>query len=503
MTPQKEPGRYVEFVCLADEDWEIPEFGWEPTFEGKPVGVAPLGSITMIAGRPGAGKSSLGRKIAADVTNGTLPGLLSGTPHNVMYIAGEENIKCNVIPGLIAAGTDMRRIKRPTAKFVAPDGEIEEVAIVPEKDMSTVIEECKSSSVRLIVVDPIMHFMNGIDVYKNNEVREKLRPWQRLAEETGAMVMAIVHLNKAGNGDVVAGINGSSAFGEIARCVVGCAHNKAEDNRILSVEKNSMGEEGAAWHYSIVGVDVRHPDGRTANVGMFVLGDDSDQTVGDMLRSQGEDESTLGAKDVVLDFLTGCGGSAPANDVRKEIQAAGFAWKTVQNKRSKWGVNSKKIGDVWHWELKVLKVPAEKQDPDRDLEKPSPTIEDPKIPRSHMYRDLDFEGGKIPQDPARSLYTQETGILGSSQVNTQKQDPEPGSSQVNAPANELTKEIEQMITNSLSTEHGLSESTVLGSVPTKVASREVVKSILDALLASGAVALDNRGRYVRQKGRAA
>lgn len=58
-------------------------------------------------------------------------------------------------------------------------------------------------------------------------------------------------LRKAPNGDVVAGINGSSAFGEVARSIFGFAKDLESGERILSQAKNSAGEEDLALTYRI------------------------------------------------------------------------------------------------------------------------------------------------------------------------------------------------------------------------------------------------------------
>lgn len=419
-------GRRVSFRTLAGIEWDIPVFMWELEHEGQTIGICPMGAMSMAAGRPAAGKSSWGRDTAARVSRGTLPGALYGTPANVLYIAAEENIKYNVIPGLIASGADMNRIIRPRVDFHAPDGTTEEVAILPEHDMRTIINLCIEHGVKLVIVDPIMNFMNGIDANRNNEVRDKLKPWTRLAEEIDGVVLAITHLNKSGNGDVVAGITGSSAFGEVTRCALGFTKLPDSDERVMSVEKNSIGLEGAAWKYRIASRTLTRDDGVSHDFGVFELLGESEQTVGEILRDQGEGNSTTELKTIVLDFLDQCGGSAPAVEVQAEVKAAGMAWKTAQNKRGSWGVQTTKIDKKWHWYLKGHKpgeiqspqhtwdlgtlgpsqvkghkstsqpgpspttrdlppnIPNNNQHPGRDLEKPPLTSEHPNIPTSHV-----------------------------------------------------------------------------------------------------------------------
>lgn len=428
MSTNTDPARFrprVTLKSLAGIEWDIPVFMWELEYEGQTIGILPIGSMSMFAGRPTAGKSTSARSIAAQVTRGTLPGTLYGTPANVLYIAGEETMTYNVIPGLIASGADMNHIKTPCVDFPAPDGTSEEIAFLPERDMRAIINQCIEHGVKLVIVDPIMHFMNGIDVNRNNEVRDKLKPWTRLAEAIDGVVLAITHLNKSGNGDVVAGITGSSAFGEVTRCALGFTKLPDSDERVMSVEKNSIGLEGAAWKYRIASRTLTRDDGVSHDFGVFELLGESEQTVGEILRDQSEGNSTTELKTIVLDFLDQCGGSAPAVEVQAEVKAAGMAWKTAQNKRSSWGVQTTKIDKKWHWYLKGHKpgeiqssqhtwdlgtlgpsqvkghkstsqpgpsptnrdlptnIPNNNQHPDRDLEKPPTTSEHPNIPTSH------------------------------------------------------------------------------------------------------------------------
>lgn len=349
--PPATPGRKLVSRSASEISWKIPKFFWTPTHSGETVGVLSVGSLAIAAGRPEAGKSSFGRMLCAQVTKGTLPGELEGTPANAMYIAGEENLEYNVVPGLLAAGADISKIEMPEVEFTEPDGTMETVGIVPEKDMSDLIALCHEKNIRFVVVDPLMEYMNGADIYKNDQVRAKLRPWVRMADEINGVVLAIAHLNKAPTGDVVAGINGSSAFGEVARCVLGFSKSNDDDFRIMSVEKNSTGKSGFAWTYQMVGVDITHPETKeTANVGTYQLGDESDLTVGDYLRDQGESSA---AKEDARDFLQELLKDGPVRspEVYKEAEEAGISKDQAKRAKSKLGVRAKKDADGWWWAL--------------------------------------------------------------------------------------------------------------------------------------------------------
>lgn len=357
-SPAPQPRFGVLLRSFADIDDDVPTWAW--THDGK--GRIPVGAMTLFAGRPGAGKSTAARWFAAQVTNGTLPGEWYGTPHNVAYIAAEESPKYSVKPSLRAAGADVARVFFPQAVTVAEDGETTSYHRIPTSAMSTLASELRAADVRLVIVDPLMSVLgDGVDAHRSNEVREHLTPWMNLAEQIDGVVLGIVHLNKSGNGDVVAGINGSSAFGELARAAFGFSKDpeSADGDRVMSQEKNSLGAEDLALTYRLTPVPVTTASGRTAEMPRFDIVGTSDRTVGDILRCKnqggydGDDSDEV--RLVVLDYLESQGGEAPAGDVLKATRAAGLSDQTVKNRRKQIGVQTRRAtggpGYVWSLDL--------------------------------------------------------------------------------------------------------------------------------------------------------
>lgn len=456
------PSRSISLESFAGMEWEVPTWGWEPESNGQSHGAIPVGSMSIWAGRPGAGKSTSGRWFAAQVSRGILPGCWHGTPHNVAYIAGEESLKYNVIPSLVAAGADMKRILNPQVSFQAPDGVNEIVPLVPEKDMRELTALLKARGVKVVIVDPLMEYMGGgnIDIYKNDQVRAKVKPWAKLAEDIDGIVIAIMHLNKSGNGDVVAGINGSSAFGEVARSIFGFAKdpNSEEGDRVMSQEKNSIGNEGAAWTYRIEGKEITNSQGKKGSFGTFVMVGDSEKTVGEVLRelpngSDSDDRSEVEA--VVLDYLESQGGSASAGDVLKVTRAAGLSDSTVKNSRKKIGVKTVKAGMNGGWVWTV--------------------------------------------DPASEYFSKVPKVL----EGTRSQEPVPSvPSAVPSAATGATDPSLKVVQDTLGTtilgtlspEYAMSLKTIQGSV--SQSQREQVQETLDILIDQGAVISDAKGRYL-------
>jgi hypothetical protein len=124
-----------------------------------------------------------------------------------------------------------------------------------------------------------------------------------MAEAIDGLVIGIVHLTKSPSGDVVAAVNGSSAFGEVARSVFGFAKDPESDegHRVMSQAKNSTGDEDLSIAYTVNPVAVTTDSGKTAKVGRFVLIGDSERTVSDVLRDRSRESSKLSTRS--LDIL--------------------------------------------------------------------------------------------------------------------------------------------------------------------------------------------------------
>jgi hypothetical protein len=283
--------RVVSLIAATSITDDVPLWAWEYADKGR----IQLGTLALFAGRPGAGKSTAARWFAAAFSTGTLAGHWVGKPQNIAYIApAEESVKYIVKPGLRAAGADLGRIYFPE---VQRDGR--QVRLLSIADEEQLTAQLKAHGITVVIVDPLMDTIAaGVDINRNNEVRAVVEPWSRMAEKIDGIVLGVAHLKKATNGDVVAGINASSAFGEVARAVFGFAKDPETDgDRIMSQAKNSTGEEDLAVTYRIESQTVTTDSGKSADVGRFVITGDSDRSVGDVLRDgqQQRDGGSTGA----------------------------------------------------------------------------------------------------------------------------------------------------------------------------------------------------------------
>jgi hypothetical protein len=288
----------------------VPEWAWEHDDKGR----LQRATVVLFAGRPAAGKSTAGRFFAGGFSQGTINGCFEGKPVNVAYIAAEESIKYMVKPSLRAHGADMTRIHFPKVQFAG-----QEVRLQSVRDEQLLLETLVQHDVKVVFVDPIMSTIGGnVDVHRTNETRTYVEPWQRIAEAINGLVVGIVHLRKQFGTDVVAAINGSSAFGEIARAVIAFARDD-DGERVLSQEKNSAGDDDLALCYRIEPTTVQTDEG-PAEVGRFVLGGPSERRVADVLRADSAHERFGSLSLEVLEAVREVGKACGPTDVAALVE---------------------------------------------------------------------------------------------------------------------------------------------------------------------------------------
>ena len=365
-------GRVIELISADEIEDDAPTWVWE--YEG--AGRMMLGTLAIFAGRPAVGKSTAARWLAAGFTTGAHEGCFHGKPQNVAYIATEESWRHMIKPSLRAAGADMRRVKCVQA---TSDGR--ESKLLAATDEGALTEAFIAAEVSIVVLDPLMGTVDGkTDIYRNNETREVLDPWRRIAEKIGGLVIGIAHLTKAPSGDIVAAIQGSSAFGEVARSVFGFAKD-GDGNRIMSQAKNSAGREDLAVEYTVDPIQVTTDTGKAAEVARFEITGKSDRDVGDVLREQARGGRSSGGGAAVgrwlADYLADGPRWAAAGIAAGERE--GYSKDRLKRARLDCGIESVRDGKEgrWYWATpEQIKAEARPAD-----EKPVTLADDPVLPK--------------------------------------------------------------------------------------------------------------------------
>lgn len=301
--------------------------------------MVPQGELTFITGREGTGKSQAAIWIAAQVTNGTLPGCYEGKPRNIIYVATEDNQEKTLKPRLVAAGADMARVSFYAVSF---DGQDIPLSLASADQTRELIETAKAENVALIVFDPLMSAMGGarIDTHKEAEVRAVLEPLIHELQAGDLTALAISHQNKTGTTDLANGMVGSGAFKNLARQIIGFVVKDPDNEnepkiRLASVVKSNLGKipEGGLT-YEIRETQLRNKRNQVINTSCLEWTGTSPLTVSELMGRE-RDSEIPDAEAWTVAYLESAGGEALFADLKKAGRANGFSDEQLKNVRKR------------------------------------------------------------------------------------------------------------------------------------------------------------------------
>lgn len=317
----------------------------------------PAGSLSLVPGREGIGKSQFACWLAAQVTNGTLPGSMHGQRRPVIYAATEDSWAHTVAPRLSAAGADLDAVYR--AEVVA-DGLL--TGLTLPRDCEALGDEITARGVGLLVLDPLLSAIaSGIDTHRDRELRLALEPLVRMADRTGCAVVGLAHFNKSASPDPLNLITGSRAFSAVARAVLAVARDddSGDGSCVISQAKNNLGRlDLPSLGYRIESRVIETDDG-PAEVGRLVMVGETERNVRDILAESGGDSEARSERDEAAswlrEYLIQQGGSAKASDILKAARADGIAEATLKRARKRAGIATTRQGfgqgSVWTLDL--------------------------------------------------------------------------------------------------------------------------------------------------------
>lgn len=176
----------------------------------------PAGMVGLFAGYGGSGKSTVALDIAAACSvGGTLPDGQQAPLLNTLIFAAEDSPEHTIIPRLLTMGADLNRIH-------VVDGiarENDDPGWVQLRNHLSAIEQALiGQSIGLVIIDPVSSFIGDANGDKESDVRGGIMPIVSMAERTGASVLLIRHVSKAGDGSRAASrILGSTAWHDVPR----------------------------------------------------------------------------------------------------------------------------------------------------------------------------------------------------------------------------------------------------------------------------------------------
>lgn len=300
-----------------------------------------LGTLCLVGGREGIGKSILTYTLAAQLTRGTLPGVYLGLMKSVIVSASEDSWEHSIVPRLMAAGADLARIFR--LDVTSADGN--ESALQLPVDLKELQRAILDQDAALVVLDPLLSRLStDLDTHKDADVRVALEPVVKLADAVGCAAIGLIHVNKSASSDPLTLLMGSRAFTAVARSVVFVMTDPDDiTKRLMGQAKNNLGSiDLPTLNFQIRNVKVADtPEGEVWTGKIDWLGD-STRTLADAIAvsagTVSEQTERNEAAEWLEQYLQSVGGACDSVVLKKAGNRAGHSTRTIQRARQKLGL---------------------------------------------------------------------------------------------------------------------------------------------------------------------
>jgi hypothetical protein len=306
----------------------------------------PVGSLTLLVGDPGLGKSLLTIDLAAKVSRGEL-----GDGGVSLLVTAEDALAATVRPRLDAAEAGLDRVRL----FQKGTGGLEEGLVLPD-DVEELASLIGGHEAKLVVIDPLAaHLPRQINTWKDQSVREALAPLHRAAEAHQAAIVVVAHLNKGEGSDPLRRIGGSVGIAAAARSVLLLARDPSDpegergSQRVLAHAKSNLGPPAASLTFAVEEVELEGGV-RTARVRELGL---SAYLASELLTVERHERGSKVGDAIGLLGEMLASRPRPVTELEAAAQERDISWETMKRAKKVLGIESSKpsFGGGWAWQL--------------------------------------------------------------------------------------------------------------------------------------------------------
>ena len=314
-------------INLEDVESEEVDWLWYPYI--------PSGKFTLMDGDPGECKSWLALAIASRVSLGEL----GREPANVIIASLEDDVKDAIKPRLEALGADMERIRIIDMNFPFT---------LDDRGLKAIEGYIKEMHAELLILDPILGYMAGADIYRPNDTRAITSQLRRIAGENKCAILGIRHMTKPGKGLPTKAIyKGLGSIDIIAAARSGLLVGHMED------EDGNMTERGMAHiksNYAPLGDSIGFEILNFGRQGVFSWNISCTVTSRGMLGISKKGTKADEAKIWLRDKLAN-GEPRSSREIYADAAKEGISEGTLDNAKRALGIKSMKEGKEWFWSL--------------------------------------------------------------------------------------------------------------------------------------------------------
>ena len=268
---------------------------------------------------------------------------------SVIILANEDDAARTIRPRLDAAGADTDKVH--IVQGMAREGAPADLFQL-DTDIAALRKKAEEfGDVKLVIIDPPSAYLGPkVDAYKESDVRRILAPLAQLAQDTGAIVLLVVHLNKRSDGGPQQRFGGSGAWIAAPRAAFLVAEEEGTRRRFMLPVKNNLGNDRLGFEYRVTETLLDYASGPIKAPFIEWLGV-SNRSAVEILNPPKPKAPT--ALEVARDFLRQelSSGSKPMKEVQASAEAVGISKATLNRAKEVAGVMSQKTSDGWTWSL--------------------------------------------------------------------------------------------------------------------------------------------------------
>ncbi|MFN8515006.1 MAG: AAA family ATPase [Thermomicrobiales bacterium] len=315
-------------------------------------GRIPLGKLTTLDGDPGLGKSALTVDLAARVSAGMA--LPIGEPlaaGGVILITYEDGLGDTIKPRLEAAGAYLPAILAARVR----EGDDERPFSFPG-DIDYLRRAIRRMKATLVIIDPLMAALGGeVNSHRDQDIRRALAPLAEVAQETGAAIVLVRHLNKQSTGPAL--YRGGGSIGIIAAARSGLLVAADPDDptrRVLARNKGNLGPPVPSLAFRLV-----EAENGTVRVSWEGTSHHSAPSLLALSGNEEERNAVEEAKSFLIDILSDPrareGYGLSANEVTRLAKEAHISPASLNRAKKALGIKPRRIGfggdGRYYWRL--------------------------------------------------------------------------------------------------------------------------------------------------------
>lgn len=333
-------------------------FLWKPYIQEN--------ALNGFYGNPSVGKGITGIDCIARLTTGKTFPTEESTDRksmNVVVLAAEEGLEDTIVPRLMSAGADLKRVRIiKSIEFHKDGAKLSDRLITFQQDMAALREDLKEHpEEKFLFIDPITNYVGDINFNQDAEVRPVLTLLVQLAEELKITILIVGHFNK--NSNVASALDkpgGARAWVSVPRSVWGFFRNPDNEKQrvIANLKTNNARESSTSLIFTIEERIIgKTPKGEPWGMPYVIWGEKTELSANEMVASERPEarRDNKGAEFIEQSLKDG---ARKATEVYDEADRKKISEATIKRASKTIGVLKFEVpGEGWYWQHPSDKTP--------------------------------------------------------------------------------------------------------------------------------------------------